>query len=61
MRARLTLLAAAALLATPAMAQDKIIFATEDNVFGIRRPGVNFINVLRTAFTLVGPKSVKRY
>ncbi len=23
--------------------------------------GVNFINVLRTAFTLVGPKSVKRY
>ncbi len=24
-------------------------------------PGVNFINVLRTAFTLVGPKSVKRY
>jgi len=25
------------------------------------RPGVNFINVLRTAFTLVGPQSVKRY
>jgi len=24
-------------------------------------PGVNFINILRTAFTLVGPKSVKRY
>jgi len=23
--------------------------------------GVNFINVLRTAFTLIGPKSVKRY
>ncbi len=27
----------------------------------ISPPGVNFINVLRTAFTLVGPKSVKRY
>jgi len=26
-----------------------------------KTPGVNFINVLRTAFTLVGPKSVKRY
>jgi len=25
------------------------------------QPCVNFINVLRTAFTLVGPKSVKRY
>jgi len=24
-------------------------------------PGFNFINILRTAFTLVGPKSVKRY
>jgi len=24
-------------------------------------PGVNFINVLRTDFTLVGPESVKRY
>ncbi len=25
------------------------------------QPGLNFINVLRTAFTLVDPKSVKRY
>jgi len=25
------------------------------------RSGLNFINVLRTAFTLVDPKSVKRY
>jgi hypothetical protein len=24
-------------------------------------PGLNFINVLRTAFTLADPKSVKRY
>ncbi len=24
-------------------------------------PGVDFINVIRTAFTLVDPKSVKRY
>ncbi len=27
----------------------------------IYRPGLNFINVLRTAFTLVYPESVKRY
>jgi len=24
-------------------------------------PGVNFINILRTAFTLVDPESIKRY
>jgi hypothetical protein len=24
-------------------------------------PGVNFINILRTAFTLADPESVKRY
>jgi hypothetical protein len=29
--------------------------------FVISQPGVNFTNVLPTAFTLVDPKSIKRY
>ena len=31
------------------------------NKLSYKKFAVNFINVLRTAFTLVGPKSVKRY
>jgi len=34
---------------------------SKTQIFILTTPGVNFINVLRTAFTLVGPKSVKRY
>jgi hypothetical protein len=44
----------------------KMVYLTKCNTrislyVDVLMPGINFINVLRTAFTLVGPKSVKRY
>jgi len=35
--------------------------ASEKDRSGSERPGVNFINILRAAFTEVGPKNAKRH